>query len=73
MLAKAVQTGDPIASGAGQPAPTFAAAPADASALAVPIMVDGRAVGVLYADTVNTSGTVPSPAWRDIVATSTIW
>ncbi len=69
MLAKAAQTGDPIASGAGQPAPTFAAMPADASALAVPITVDGRAVGVLYADTVNATGTVPSPAWRDIVAT----
>ena len=69
MLAKAAQTGDPIASGAGQPAPTFAAMPADASALAVPITVDGRAVGVLYADTANATGTVPSPAWRDIVAT----
>ena len=69
MLAKAAQTGDPIASGAGQPAPTFAAMPGDASALAVPIMVDGRAVGVLYADTANATGMVPSPAWRDIVAT----
>jgi len=37
----------------------------------VPLLVDDRAVGVLYADTVNTTGAVASPAWRDIVTTLT--
>jgi len=71
ILAKAIQTGEAVASGAGQPVPTFAGAPADASAVAVPILVDDRAVGVLYADTVNSTGAIPSPAWRDIVTTLT--
>jgi hypothetical protein len=69
LLATAVQTGDAARSGAGQAAPTFAAVPADASAVAVPLIVDGRAVAVLYADTVKPGGSSAAPAWREMVET----
>ena len=71
MLAKAVQTGDAdrLRRRSSRRRP-FAAVPADASALAVPLHGRWTRGGVLYADTVQRDArTVPSPAWRDIVAT----
>lgn len=57
LLARAIQSGKVIASSASLPAPPFARLPADRSGFAVPLMISGRAVAVLYAD----SGTNPLP------------
>ena len=54
LLARAIQSGQATASGA----PPFARLPAGRAGLAVPLMIGGRAVAVLYAD----SGTNPPPA-----------
>lgn len=50
LLALAIQTGDATPSSADWPAPPFAGLPEDRAGLAVPLMVGGRAVAVLYAD-----------------------
>ena len=50
LLARAVQTGDGTAAAADLPAPEFARVEADHPAFAVPVMIGGRAVAVLYAD-----------------------
>ena len=68
LLANAVRTASPVASGEGQPAPAFAAVPADRIGLAVPILVGGRAVAVLYADNVGPKVEVPA-AWPEEVET----
>jgi chemotaxis protein histidine kinase CheA len=68
LLATAIQTGDPVASGEGQPAPTFAAVPDDRIGLAVPITVGGRSVAVVYADNVGDRVEVPA-AWPEVVET----
>jgi hypothetical protein len=57
LLARAIQSGQATASNASLPAPPFARLPADRAGLAVPVMINGRAVAVLYAD----SGTNPPP------------
>lgn len=57
VLARAIQTGRATPSSSDVPAPSFARLPADRAALAVPVMIGGRAVAVLYAD----SGAKPSP------------
>ena len=49
-LATVLSQGEPIASGAGQPAPTFAALGADRRAFAVPLVLGGQVAAVLYAD-----------------------
>ena len=49
-LATVLSQGEPIASGAGQPAPTFAALGADRHAFAVPLVLGGQVAAVLYAD-----------------------
>jgi hypothetical protein len=51
-LAAAVNTGRPAVTGAGSVlmAPAFSDAPAERPGLAVPLLVAGRCVGVLYAD-----------------------
>ena len=67
LLAKAVQSGEAVASGPGLPAPTFAAVPSTAAAVAVPLLVDGRAVAVLYADTVRSDGAAVPASWRTTV------
>lgn len=63
LLAQAIQTGEAIASGPPQPPPTFASLPGDLSALAVPVVVGGRAVALVYAD--NGGNSEISAAWRD--------
>ena len=68
LLAHAVLTATPVASGEGQPAPTFAAVPADRIGLAVPVVVGGRAVALLYADNVGPIVEVPA-AWPEEVET----
>lgn len=50
LLARAIQTGQAIPSGPSLPAPPFARLPAERTGLAVPVMIGGRAVAVLYAD-----------------------
>ena len=57
LLARAIQAGRGTPSSAELPAPPFARLPADREALAVPVMIGGRAVAVLYAD----SGTKSAP------------
>lgn len=57
LLARAVQAGRAVPSSADTPAPPFARLPADRDALAVPVMIGGRAVAVLYVD----SGAKPTP------------
>jgi hypothetical protein len=69
LLAQAVQTGEVASSAPAAPAPTFAAVPADRAGLAMPIMVGGCAVAVLYADNVG-SGDVEVPAsWPEAIET----
>jgi chemotaxis protein histidine kinase CheA len=58
LLALAIQAGRATPASAEVPAPPFARQPAGRDALAVPVMIGGRAVAVLYAD----SGAKPSPA-----------
>ncbi len=67
LLAKAIQSGDAVASGPSQPPPTFAAVPGDLASFVVPILVGGRAVAVLYADNAAKSETPAS--WRDGIET----
>jgi chemotaxis protein histidine kinase CheA len=57
LLARAIQAGQAMASGPALPAPPFARLPPGRPGLAVPLMINGRAVAVLYAD----SGTNPPP------------
>ena len=57
LLARAIQSGEATPSSASLPAPPFARLPADRAGLAVPVMIGGRAVAVLYAD----SGTNAAP------------
>jgi hypothetical protein len=61
LLARAIQTGRATPSSSEVPAPPFAKLPADRVGLAVPVMIGGRAVAVLYAD----SGAKPSPPGSD--------
>jgi hypothetical protein len=55
LLARAIQTGDGTPAAADLPAPAFARVAADHPAWAVPVMIGGRAVAVLYADGEATS------------------
>jgi hypothetical protein len=71
LLAQAIQKSEPIGSGPAQPAPTFAALSADRVGLAVPIIVGGHPVALLYADN-GSSATPESPAtWPEAVETMT--
>jgi hypothetical protein len=58
LLARAIQSGQATETSASLPAPPFARLPADRPGVAVPLMIGGRAVAVLYAD----SGTNPPRA-----------
>jgi hypothetical protein len=66
LLAQTLHSGEATASNASRPAPTFAAVPADRAALALPIHVGDRIVGLLYVDNVGSS-TDAMPAWFDII------
>jgi len=68
LLAQAIQSATPIASGPGQPAPTFAAVPHDRVGLAVPILVGGRAVALIYADNVGPQAETPA-VWPEFIET----
>lgn len=59
----------PVTTGEGGAAPTFAALPADRLGLAVPVVVGGRAVAVVYADTANADHqTVVVPSgWPEVL------
>ena len=57
LLARAIQAGRAVSSSPEVPTPPFARLPADRSGFAVPVMIGGRAVAVLYAD----SGAKPTP------------
>lgn len=50
LLARAIQAGHATASGPALPAPPFARLPPERPGLAVPLMITGRAVAVLYVD-----------------------
>lgn len=64
-LADVLRRGEPLASGAGLPAPTFAALGPDRRAVAVPFMLGGQPVAVLYAD--EGTGDQPQAGWTDAV------
>lgn len=64
-LADVLRRGEPLASGAGLPAPTFAALGPDRRAFAVPFMLGGQPVAVLYAD--EGTGGQPQAGWLDAV------
>jgi hypothetical protein len=66
LLARAIQAGLAIPSSAALPAPPFARLPADRAGLAVPLMIGGRAVAVLYADA---GASVPAARWMETVET----
>lgn len=58
LLARAIQSGQLTRSGAALPSPPFARLPADRDAAAVPLLVGGRPVAVLYVDA---GGAQPRP------------
>jgi hypothetical protein len=64
LLARAIQAGQSTSSSAALPAPPFARLPADHAGLAVPLMIGGRAVAVLYSDS---GAAAPSPGSAHIV------
>jgi len=68
LLARAIQTGQTTPASAELPAPPFAKQPPDRPAVAVPLMVSGRAVAVVYADP---GAANPTPGWIDAVETLT--
>jgi len=57
LLARAIQAGHAVPTAADLPAPPFARLPPDRGGIAAPLLVGGRAVAVLYAD----SGADPAP------------
>lgn len=64
LLARAIQAGRAVSSSSEVPTPAFARLPADRAGFAVPVMIGGRAVAVLYAD----SGAKPtSPASAETI------
>lgn len=65
LLARAIQAGQPIASGPAVPAPAFARLRADRPSLAVPLMIAGRAVAALYVDCGE--GAAPSSDWNGAI------
>lgn len=64
LLARAIQSGQATPSGAGLPAPPFARLPVDRVGLAIPLMIGGRAVAVVYADS---GSAAPAPGWAQMV------
>jgi len=67
MFGRAIQSGRLEASGADLLAPPFARLPPGRTAVAVPLMVGGHAVAVLYAD--NGGDATAAPGWPDLVHT----
>jgi hypothetical protein len=67
LLAKAIQSGEATASSQTQPPPTFAHVPGDLASFAVPILVGGRAVALVYAD--NAARSDAPESWCDGVET----
>jgi len=63
LLARAIQSGEATPASAALPAPPFARLTGD-QAVAAPLMINGRAVAVLYADTGGSAG---SAGWTDAV------
>ena len=63
LLARAIQAGQATPASASLPAPPFARLTGD-QAVAVPLMIGGKAVAVLYADTGSGSG---APGWSDAI------
>jgi len=64
LLSRAIETGESASASSALPAPAFARLAADRPAVAVPLIVGGRAVAVLYAD----AGAADPPAgWDEAV------
>jgi hypothetical protein len=61
-----VKSGDAVASAADHPAPSFAALPSDRAAVAVPLVVGGHTVALLYADNAGAAPEVPA-AWPEAI------
>ena len=68
-LARAVATGRPVVTGSGPASsvPSFAAGDAGRNGIAVPLLVGGRTVAVLYADTPADGGEASQPAIEVLV------
>lgn len=62
LLASAIQSGRTVAASADLPAPPFARLQKDRPAVAVPFMIAGRAVAVLYADA---GAAEPAAGWAE--------
>jgi hypothetical protein len=63
LLARAIQAGHAVPTAADLPAPSFARLPPDRAGIAAPLLVGGRAVAVLYADSgVDPPGAFEAPA-----------
>lgn len=65
LVGAAVRRGERVSTAESAP-PAFAQLPSGASALAVPLMMDGQSVAVLYADA-NGTGSGQSHGWGDAV------
>jgi hypothetical protein len=63
LLARAIQTGQPTPSSADLPAPPFARLPAERVGFAVPLMIAGCAVAVVYVDG-GAEGTLTPAEWQ---------
>lgn len=66
LLARAIQAGQPTVSDPSLPAPPFARLPPERLSLAVPLMIAGRAVAVLYVDAGPDGSSTPSE-WQGAV------
>jgi hypothetical protein len=69
LLARAVRTGHGLRTASDLPTPAFARASVDRDALAVPVMIGGRAVAVLYVDPGSDASDAASPAAFEMVDT----
>ena len=66
LLARAIQSGTLTMASAAVPAPPFARLSGERAGLAVPLMVVGRPVAVLYADQ-GIGDTKPGPGWTEAI------
>jgi hypothetical protein len=66
LLARGIQAGQPTVSGPELPAPPFARLPSERTSLAVPLMIAGRPVAVLYVDG-GAEGTSTPAEWQGAV------
>ena len=67
LLSSAARAGDAMVTAPDRPAPTFAALPANRTALAAPLVVGGHTVAVLYADEGGAAQGIAAAGWTDAI------